>query len=797
MIKRCFILATLLVLPVVATAQLRSYNTTLYDTLNPGIQGAPWNYSSLTGYAAGGREYALLGSYTGTHIIDVTERPIREVAFIEGPHSGWREMKTAGHYAYVVTEGGGGLQIIDLSSLPASAAAVKIDSRYFGSAHTIDYDGRYLYINGTKAEAGANGGTMILDLSTGATTPTLVGKWDGRYVHDVGIRNDTLYAAAINDGALDIVYLGKDRKSPVKVGEIAYPGGGTHNADMTSDGRYILTTDEISWTPKTLKIWDRSNMNDIRKVADYSPTPADIIHNVHVRGNLAYIAWYTGGTRIIDISDPTRPAEIAYYDEYRDASGGYRGNWEVYPDLPSGKILMSDMQNGLYVFTFTNPGRGSASGVVRNSKTGVPIPGAVITFPEQQRSIVADANGAWSLDGAIDTLAFTAVATGYSALSGRIILSSTHPNQDLRLLPMEDFSIAAIDDAGGGALPSFSYVIADRPAGDGAPATANPQDLLLSTDSVYTLEVGAWGYVPQLVTVDGAGERNVQVRLKHGYGDDAELDLGWSFSAPGDDTSGTWVRGIPMRATMSTIKGKMVVQPDSDRTPGPGHHAFMTGLLRSTEVTQGDVNGTATLTSPRFDLSGYSEPSLHFSLWFANIQPLQVDGDDTLVVQLSNNGGETWTTLLRVDSSSDAWRDYSIKVRSVLSLSANMRMRVVASDVGAGSFVRAGLDDFAVVEGGSLAVEMTTMAERSSGAIVPNPFSSTAALHLELATPQPELRVELIDALGREVGTIRGGAAPAGAVVLPIERGQLSDGVYFWRITLADASQLAGTVVVQ
>jgi hypothetical protein len=94
--KRLFLpLMLLLLVPAILSGQIRTHNTTLYDTLNPGNPGAPWNYSGLTGYTApNGREYALLGGYYGTHIIDITEKPIREVAFIEGAHSGWRELKS-------------------------------------------------------------------------------------------------------------------------------------------------------------------------------------------------------------------------------------------------------------------------------------------------------------------------------------------------------------------------------------------------------------------------------------------------------------------------------------------------------------------------------------------------------------------------------------------------------------------------------------------------------------------------------------------------------------------------------
>ena len=105
-----------LVLISTAAAQPReSYHTTLFGALNPDTKDVV-RYSAITGYAApDGREYALLGGYDGTHIVDITDSPLKEVAFIPGPQSAWREMKTFGAYGYVVSEGGAGLQIIDVS----------------------------------------------------------------------------------------------------------------------------------------------------------------------------------------------------------------------------------------------------------------------------------------------------------------------------------------------------------------------------------------------------------------------------------------------------------------------------------------------------------------------------------------------------------------------------------------------------------------------------------------------------------------------------------------------------------
>jgi hypothetical protein len=68
------------------------------------------------------------------------------------------------------------------------------------------------------------------------------------------------------------------------------------------------------------------------------------------------MSYYVDGTRILDISDPTNPVEVGYFDT-SDLTGLYDGNWGTYAYLPSGYIISSDRNNGLFIFEspLTNP----------------------------------------------------------------------------------------------------------------------------------------------------------------------------------------------------------------------------------------------------------------------------------------------------------------------------------------------------------------------------------------------------------------------------------------------------------
>ncbi|MBX2992572.1 MAG: choice-of-anchor B family protein [Bacteroidetes bacterium] len=331
-------------------------SVTLLGTIKPnrGTTGGV-SFAGCWGYTApDGREYAILGTATGTSVIDITNAssPV-EIGHITGATSLWKEVKSYSHYAYAVADvnGSQGLQIINLANLPNS---ISLDTTILSlggfnilQSHTISIHDGYLYLNGTAS------GMIIASLAN-PRRPQYLGRWTTRYVHDSYIRNDTIFAAAINNGRLDIID-GRNKTTPSLIASIAYTGGGTHNVWTTKDRKYAITTDEVGSTAKNLKVWDLQNLPAVSTtpVATFTPNPADIVHNVFIRGDYAYVAWYTAGLRVVDIANPTSPADAGGYDTSTQPSGSYNGMWACYPYFPSGKIIGSDMQNGLYIFSFS------------------------------------------------------------------------------------------------------------------------------------------------------------------------------------------------------------------------------------------------------------------------------------------------------------------------------------------------------------------------------------------------------------------------------------------------------------
>ncbi|MCA8976403.1 MAG: choice-of-anchor B family protein [Planctomycetes bacterium] len=352
----------LVVTGLVATLSAQGVNCALLGTFNNhGSFNDVWGYT-----APNGDEYALLGAQTGTVVVDVTNpaNPV-ERGWLPWGSSIWRDIRTYGTYAYVVTEATAGFQIIDLSN-PNSPTSVGI----FGTANSnnahnvcIDTGTGRLYL------VGCNTGTPVYDLTGNPANPTFLGFATGagnsNYFHDLCVENGYAYGSMIYNGVLRIA----NAAGSLPWGSLSNtgtPNNFTHNAWPNAAGTVCVTTDEVGGG--VVKFFDITNKSNPIARGQFTPNPVSTPHNAFIVGDKCHVSWYTEGYRCIDISDPNNPVEVASYDTYPGASGGYGGCWGCYPFLPSGNILASDQTAGLFIVkptlaAFSNYGQGCPGSV--------------------------------------------------------------------------------------------------------------------------------------------------------------------------------------------------------------------------------------------------------------------------------------------------------------------------------------------------------------------------------------------------------------------------------------------------
>ncbi|MCF7804540.1 MAG: choice-of-anchor B family protein [Candidatus Marinimicrobia bacterium] len=308
--------------------------------------GDIWGYTDPTT----GKEYALLcAREAGLSIIDISGSEPVEVGFEPSTNRGVdsKDVKVYQDYAILVNERMPA-QVIDISDPtdPVTISTIRIENTNEGGAHNCFVEGQYLYVVGGHDV----GGLEIYDLAD-PSAPRLVGNFHPYYYHDVYVRNDTAYAAAIQGEGVDIIDV-SDKANPKRLAKFNYAGSGAHNVWTTTDGKYAFVGDEVGSAGNWTRVFDISNLNDIQQVSDIIVDSTAVVHNCYIRGDLLYVAHYTEGVRIWDVSDPTHPEEVGFYDTFYEQNALFGGCWSVYPYFNSGKIIVSDMQSGLFVLNY-------------------------------------------------------------------------------------------------------------------------------------------------------------------------------------------------------------------------------------------------------------------------------------------------------------------------------------------------------------------------------------------------------------------------------------------------------------
>lgn len=322
-------------------------------------------YQGIWGWAdtTNNREYAILGASDGTFFIDITNPAIPVVCdFVPAAHGDliWHEVKTYENYCYIVSDDNApnSFIIADLSSLPDSVTIVRNDNTIFERCHTIYVDGDKLWCGSVTGDNNAFYYSMACyDLSVDPTTPTLIRHLGQDYnnpggVHDMFVRNDTVYASGGNDG----LYIYNFTTTFQQIGILtSYPESGyNHSSFLTSDGNTLIFMDEVP-AGRGIKSVDVSSMGNITVNQVFRSNQGNTPHNPYIIGNDILIgANYTDGLQIFNISNPSSCVRVGYFDtdtlvNFPTYTQTYHGCWGAYTDLPSGLLICSDMQNGLYI----------------------------------------------------------------------------------------------------------------------------------------------------------------------------------------------------------------------------------------------------------------------------------------------------------------------------------------------------------------------------------------------------------------------------------------------------------------
>ncbi len=364
-----------LMLPFFASAQ-ESLNMSLLSNLDlpdlPTRFGS--EYNDCWGYhTPAGLEIAIIGGTEDIFFVDVSVPSDPEVIYtyhVQNSPSGttnqslWRDFKSYSHYVYAVAdEGTSGLLIFDMINAPSSITMVKQTVEFFNKTHNIyiDEENGRLYAAGSSS---VSNGLVVIDLLSSPADPDEY--WNvplngagGGYVHDVFVRDNIAYCSHGSLQKLQMYDFSNLPSFTIEGTVENYPDPGyNHSSWLNEEGNMLVMCDETHGSDvKLVDVSDPLNISSDDFKTFYSELlgpdapSASVAHNPFILGDLVYLSYYHDGVQVFNIANPDDISVVAYYDTYPDNDGytGYNGCWGVYPFFPSGIIIGSDQNYGLFV----------------------------------------------------------------------------------------------------------------------------------------------------------------------------------------------------------------------------------------------------------------------------------------------------------------------------------------------------------------------------------------------------------------------------------------------------------------
>lgn len=362
--------------------------------LPSGVSGSDiWGHVDLNT----GIEYAIMVYSDGTRVYSLQDPSSPHlVGHVSSNNTSWRDIKVLQYfdenagayqaYAYVTAEANTGLEIINLNNLPHSVS-LEAKSLTITSAHNV-YMSNVDYslntpINGMAPKLQIVGSSRYggAFFSLGLNNPTSpVSDYKpssnsrSNYTHDatsVMLDDERATRDCVNaqSGKCDVfidfneeeirIWDATNTTSTTKLGEVGYDDVAKssqyiHSGWWHENKRHVYVHDEFDENRgglnTTVRILDLADLTNPIVVDKWVSNNRSIDHNGFVKGNRYYMSNYERGLTILDISDPVKPKEVGFFDTFPSSNNAsFNGAWGTYPYLPSGNILISDINSGLYV----------------------------------------------------------------------------------------------------------------------------------------------------------------------------------------------------------------------------------------------------------------------------------------------------------------------------------------------------------------------------------------------------------------------------------------------------------------
>jgi len=270
---------------------------------------------------SGGYAYVVAGS-EGLRVFDV-RTPAKPVAgAVAKPDDVYNDVLVHGTTLYVASQTKGVVvfDVTDPTAIPVQLRTVP-DTTVSLATTSLAIDGNTLYATSPSP----NGEVLIFDITT-PTQPKLLKRYyidgalasAGELPMDVAVLNNRLYVSNWTFG-LSVSDVTKPTE-PKLLGRYSTGTSRTATVGVINDRTYAFDAGE-DWGAH-MSVLDVGNAASILSVGAFRIRPEVSIAKVTLSGTKLYASYYQDGLRIIDVSNPSNPRQVGYYNSWREADKG-------------------------------------------------------------------------------------------------------------------------------------------------------------------------------------------------------------------------------------------------------------------------------------------------------------------------------------------------------------------------------------------------------------------------------------------------------------------------------------------
>jgi hypothetical protein len=252
--------------------------------------------------------------------VEFPERPVFQTQIYYPTDSYWNAVWAHGDALYVASTRRGVL-VFDIRD-PGAPVLVRSAPTTPPNVHTVFVSGNLLYAAGQEPDAAV----LVFDV-TNPLQPVLISKFqaygysvpqEGDGPHDMFAFEDRLYVNFW--GAGYVIADVKRPDDPVELGRYRYKYATSHASAVARYGDRLIAFEGGEDWGAHLRVLDVTDPGNIQLIGEWRLHEHISIHNMVLVGTKLYVAHYQDGVRVLDVSVPETPRQVAHFNTFRPAN---------------------------------------------------------------------------------------------------------------------------------------------------------------------------------------------------------------------------------------------------------------------------------------------------------------------------------------------------------------------------------------------------------------------------------------------------------------------------------------------